>query len=178
MKVTLIRHTKVALPEGTCYGWSDVALADTFEQEAAATKHNLQKNLPFDAIFSSPLTRARRLAAYCGYPTPTLDDRLKEINMGEWEMRRYDDIEREDPHILAWYEDYMHLEATGGESFPMLYRRVAAFLDQLKTRSYNRVAVFSHGGVLICAGIYGGLFTKENAFENLVPFGGIEEIEI
>ena len=66
MKVTLIRHTKVAVPEGTCYGWSDVALADTFEQEAAATKHNLQKNLPFDAIFSSPLTRARQLAAYCG----------------------------------------------------------------------------------------------------------------
>ena len=98
--------------------------------------------------------------------------------MGEWEMRRYDDIEREDPHILAWYEDYMRLETTGGESFPMLYRRVTAFLDQLKTRSYNRVALFSHGGVLICAGIYGGLFTKENAFENLVPFGGIEEIEI
>ena len=88
MKVTLIRHTKVALPEGTCYGWSDVALADTFEQEAAATKHNLQKNLPFDAIFSSPLTRARQLAAYRGYPyarRPSQGD--KHGRMGDASLR-------------------------------------------------------------------------------------------
>lgn len=178
MKVTLIRHTKVDVPKGTCYGWSDVPVAKSFEEEAAVTKQNLMKKQPFDAVFSSPLTRARKLAAYCGYPNPTLDDRLKEMNMGDWEMRLYDDIAKEDPHILAWYKDYMHLEATGGESFPLLYDRVSAFLDWLKTLSYDHVAIFAHGGVLICAGIYGGLFAKENAFENLVAFGGIQEIEI
>ena len=72
----------------------------------------------------------------------------------------------------------MHLEATGGESFPLLYDRVSAFLDWLKTQSYDHVAIFAHGGVLICAGIYGRLFAKANAFENLVAFGGIQEIEI
>ena len=178
MKVTLIRHTKVDVPKGTCYGWSDVPVAKSFEEEAAVTKQNLMKKQPFDAVFSSPLTRARKLAAYCGYPNPTLDNRLKEMNMGDWEMRLYDDIAKEDPHILAWYEDYMHLEATGGESFPLLYGRVSAFLDWLKTQSYDHVAIFAHGGVLICAGIYSGLFAKENAFENLVAFGGIQEIEI
>lgn len=178
MKVTLIRHTKVDVPKGTCYGWSDVPVAKSFEEEAAVTKQNLMKKQPFDAVFSSPLTRARKLAAYCGYPNPTLDDRLKEMNMGDWEMRLYDDIAKEDPYILAWYEDYMHLEATGGESFPLLYDRVSAFLDWLKTQSYDHVAIFAHGGVLICTGIYGGLFAKENAFENLVAFGGIQEIEI
>jgi len=178
MKVTLIRHTKVDVPKGTCYGWSDVPVAKSFEEEAAVTKQNLMKKQPFDAVFSSPLTRARKLAAYCGYPNPTLDNRLKEMNMGDWEMRLYDDIAKEDPHILAWYEDYMHLEATGGESFPLLYDRVSAFLDWLKTQSYDHVAIFAHGGVLICAGIYGRLFAKENAFKNLVAFGGIQEIEI
>ena len=178
MKVTLIRHTKVDVPKGTCYGWSDVSVAKSFEEEAAITKQNLMKKQPFDAVFSSPLTRARKLASYCGYPNPTLDNRLKEMNMGDWEMRLYDDIAKEDPHILAWYEDYMHLEATGGESFPLLYDRVSAFLDWLKTQSYDHVAIFAHGGVLICAGIYGGLFAKANAFENLVAFGGIQEIEI
>lgn len=178
MKVTLIRHTKVDVPKGTCYGWSDVPVAKSFEEEAAVTKQNLMKKQPFDAVFSSPLTRARKLAAYCGYPNPTLDNRLKEMNMGDWEMRLYDDIAKEDPHILAWYEDYMHLEATGGESFPLLYDRVSAFLDWLKTQSYDHVTIFAHGGVLICAGIYGRLFAKENAFKNLVAFGGIQEIEI
>ncbi|MBW4907790.1 alpha-ribazole phosphatase family protein [Prevotella salivae] len=178
MKVTLIRHTKVNVPKGTCYGWSDVPVADSFCEEATITKANLSKKPPFDAVFSSPLTRARKLASYCGYDNPTLDDRLKEMNMGDWEMRLYDDIAKEDPHILAWYEDYMHLEATGGESFPMLFKRVSSFLDWLKQQPFEHVGIFAHGGVLICAGIYGGLFPKENAFENLTAFGGIEEIEL
>ena len=32
MKVTLIRHTKVDVPKGTCYGWSDVPVANSFEE--------------------------------------------------------------------------------------------------------------------------------------------------
>lgn len=38
----MIRHTSVGVPKGTCYGWSDVPVADTFEQEAAVTKENLK----------------------------------------------------------------------------------------------------------------------------------------
>ena len=34
MKVLLIRHTSVNMPPGTCYGQTDVPLADTFGQEA------------------------------------------------------------------------------------------------------------------------------------------------
>ena len=52
------------------------------------------------------------------------------------------------------------------------------FLNELKNKPYNNVAIFAHGGVLICAGIYGKLFKKENAFENLVDYGGIQTIEI
>ena len=176
MKVILIRHTRVDVPRGTCYGWSDVPVADTFEQEAAVTKANLDRFKPFDAVYSSPLTRATKLASYCGYPTPTLDDRLKEMNMGDWEMKRYNDIR--DPNLQCWYNDYMHLAATNGESFPLLYARIAAFLDELRRQPYHRVAIFAHGGVLICAGIYARLFPEEGCFQHLVDFGGIEEIEI
>lgn len=176
MEVFLIRHTRVNVPKGTCYGQTDVGVADTFEQEAAVTKHNLQEHLPFDAVYSSPLTRARKLAAYCGYPNAQLDDRLKEMAMGEWEMRMYDSIK--DDRLEAWYKDYMHMPTPGGESLPMLYQRVAAFLDELKTKPYRRVAVFAHAGVLICAGLYGGLFNEENAWSNLTDYGGIERIVI
>ena len=57
MDIVLIRHTSVGVPKGTCYGWSDVPVAETFEQEAAVTKSNLGDGA-FDAVFSSPLTRA------------------------------------------------------------------------------------------------------------------------
>lgn len=176
MEVVLIRHTSVGVPKGTCYGWSDVPVAETFHEEAAVTKRNLQPLEPFDMVFSSPLTRARKLADYCGYPHPIIDERLKEMNMGDWEMKQYDDIT--DPALQRWYTDYMHLAVTNGESFPMIYSRVSAFLDELKQKPWRRVAVFAHGGVLICAGIYGGLFPAEHAFENLTAYGGIEKISI
>lgn len=176
MQVVLIRHTSVAVPRGTCYGQTDVPVSDTFEQEAEQTLRNLQPFMPFDAVYSSPLTRARKLAAYCGYPTPTVDARLMEMNMGQWEMQLYDEIQ--DPHLQAWYQDYMHLPTTGGEAFPDLRARVASFLDQLRQQEYERVAIFAHGGVLVAAGLYAGLYTEENAWDHLVPFGGLITIEL
>lgn len=98
------------------------------------------------------------------------------MNMGDWEMKLFDEIE--DENLQRWYNDYMHLAATNGESFPVLYARVASFLDELKTKPYRRVAIFAHGGVLICAGIYGGLFPEKDCFSHLVPFGGMETINI
>ncbi|MCI1291223.1 MAG: alpha-ribazole phosphatase family protein [Prevotella sp.] len=198
MKVILIRHTRVGVPKGTCYGWADVPVAETFPQEAAETESQLGKlmkeeGIPssFDAVFTSPLTRARKLAAFCGYSTDgfparpgrklgkaTIDNRLKEMNMGAWEMKRFEDIAKTDPFILKWYDDYMHLSCTGGEGFPDLYARVSSFLDELKKKPYRHAALFAHGGVLICAGIYGGLFSAEHAFEHETNYGGIEEINI
>lgn len=175
MEVVLIRHTSVAVPKGTCYGQTDVPVAETFESEAAVTKHNLGDE-PFDAVYSSPLMRARKLASYCGYTDPTVDDRLKEMNMGDWEMRRFDDIS--DENLKKYYDDFLHTPTTNGESFEQLYARVAAFLDVLKTKNYRRVAVFAHGGVLICAGIYAGLFLPEDGFKHNPPYGGIIEITL
>ena len=176
MEVVLVRHTRVDVPRGTCYGQTDVPLAATFEQEASDALQNLQPYMPFDAVFSSPLSRALRLAAYCGYGHPHTDERLMEMSMGEWEMRCYDDID--DPYLQRWYADYMHLPTPGGEGFPQLYSRVGSFLDELRKQTYRRVAVFAHGGVLVCAGLYGGLYDEQEAWEHLVDFGGLLRITI
>lgn len=98
--------------------------------------------------------------------------------MGDWEMMRYDDIESKDPAILKWYNDYMNLAATNGESYRLLYQRVADFLDELRQKEFERVAIFAHGGVLICAGVYARLFPEEECFSHLVPYGGIQLIEL
>ncbi len=176
MEVILVRHTSVDVPKGTCYGWTDVPVRQTFGQEAEVTKRQLQQYLPFDKVFSSPLTRARKLAAYCGYPDATTDDRIKEMNMGQWEMQRYDEIQ--DPHLQQWYDDYIHQPTTGGESFEQQYRRVASFLDQLKNMPFRRVAIFAHAGVLISAGLYAGLYSWQDAWSNLTDYGGHITINI
>ena len=176
MEVILIRHTSVDVPPWMCYGQTDVPLKPTFETEAAVTAENLKAYLPFDHVYTSPLTRCVRLATYCGYPDAERDKRIMEINFGDWEMKPFE--QNEDPRLQEWYADYMNVAATGGESFTMQYRRVSQFLDELKKQPNTRVAIFAHGGVLICAQLYAGILKAEEAFDALTPYGGIVRINL
>lgn len=180
MDITLIRHTAVDVPPGVCYGQTDVPLKASFIQEAAITSIRLEKQAAargdFDKAFTSPLSRCTRLADYCGYLDAERDDRLKELNFGAWEMQPFLTIT--DPRMQEWIDDYFNVPATGGESFRMQYARVAAFLDELKQQAYQRVAIFAHGGVLICAQIYAGTLREEDAFSALTPYGGMVNITV
>ena len=77
MVIYFIRHTSVDVPQGVCYGQTDVPLKPTFEAEATQTAAHLQ-GLSFDKVYTSPLTRCVRLATFCGYPDAERDDRLKD----------------------------------------------------------------------------------------------------
>ena len=141
MNITFIRHTSVDVPPGVCYGQTDVPLRSTFPQEAANVRMRLQASLAqgeaFDQVFTSPLSRCTRLAEYCGYREAKRDPRLLELDFGTWEMQPF--ATNTDPRLAEWYADYLHIPATGGESFTQQYRRVSAFLDELRTCPYDRV---------------------------------------
>ncbi|KAB4022111.1 alpha-ribazole phosphatase, partial [Bacteroides uniformis] len=49
---------------------------------------------------------------------------------------------------------------------------------ELKKKPYTRVAIFAHGGVLICAQLYAGILKAEEAFDALTPYGGIVRINL
>ena len=175
MKVVLIRHTSVDIIPGTCYGQTDVPLTDTFPAEAAIVR-NAIPDIRFDVVCSSPLTRCRRLAEFCGYPEPLMDDRIKELNFGDWEMMMYDEID--DPNIKNWHTHFVETPIPGGESFRDIYNRVSSFLDSLKESGAKNVLIFAHGGVLACAKVYAGQTKLKNIFDELTPFGGMIEINV
>lgn len=176
MEVILVRHTSVDVPTGTCYGQTNVPLRSTFEEEAMIVASALQGYAPFDRVYTSPLSRCTRLATFCGYADAQRDKRLLEMNFGEWEMQRYEEIE--DPQLQAWYADWKQVSATGGESFVQQYERVAQFLSELKEKPYSKVAIFSHGGVLTCAKMYAEELSAEGAFASPTPYGGIINLTI
>ncbi len=176
MEVLLIRHTAVDVAPGICYGQTDVPLKPTFEQEAEVVKGALSAHEPFDAVYTSPLSRCVRLAVYCGYPDAIRENRIMEINFGEWEMQPFAEIK--DPRLQEWYNDHLNVAATGGESFTLLYERVAGFLEELKTKQYSKVALFCHGGSILCAQVYAKTISVEEAFKALTPYGGIVRINI
>ncbi len=129
MKLYFIRHTSVKISKSVCYGQTNVPLNDTFEQEAEIVKNNLA-GIHFDAVLSSPLSRCRKLAKYCGYENPKLHDRLKEINFGDWEMQEWDKIEG----IDKWFDNWLETPAKNGESFRDMYSRFVSFMDDLKKK--------------------------------------------
>lgn len=177
MELILIRHTSVAVPRGVCYGNSDVPLSGTFEEEAYEVRKKLH-GYRFGRVYTSPLTRCVRLAEYCGYPEAIRDSRLKEMNFGEWEMKRFDEIS--DPRLQEWYDDYMNVAPTGGESSMSQKERFESFIRMLKRdfSGQETVAAFTHGGILIHALVrYCGKTYKE-AFGTALPYGTILELDI
>ena len=180
MNVYLVRHTAVDVPRGMCYGQTDVPLKETFPQEAAAVAGRLDAVLPdrsiLDTVYTSPLSRATRLAEFCGYGDAVRESRIMEINFGEWEGQDYNTIQ--DPRLQEWFEDYLHVRATGGESFEDQFNRVAEFLKEQKLSGKRNILCFCHGGVLICAKILSGLLKPEEAFSSLDDYGSVIKVEI
>lgn len=142
MRLWLIRHPPPAVPPGTCYGSTDLPLADDPAVHAAALRPLLPAGVP---IYSSPLTRCRRLAEIL-HPAPLFDDRLREIDFGDWEMQPWDSLDRR--LLDAWAADPFHFVPPGGEAVAALRTRVRDFLDGLGGDS----VLVAHAGVIkVCA---------------------------
>lgn len=175
MNLTVVRHTSVAVPRGTCYGQTDVALAETFPEEAETVVRNLGDIRPA-AVFTSPLSRCVRLAEFCGYPEATRDPRLMELNFGEWEMKRWDEIT--DPRLNLWFEDWVNVAATGGEAYVDQCRRVTDFINDLKAKRIDNALIFTHGGVIAHLLVAAGVITAEEALGKVPPYGSIVRIKL
>lgn len=181
MKLTLIRHTHVDVPKGICYGRTDVPLATTFEEEANVVKQQLT-SFKFDKVFTSPLTRATRLAEYCGYPYAVRDERLLELDFGDWEMHSYDELYQTDEYFKRWCEHYWEMSTPHGESLAHQAQRFADFrkdLTTLHTTSVNpHYAAFCHGGILTIALAQQTDIPIHEAFSRVPPYGSVITIDL
>ncbi len=142
MELFLIRHPEPAVPEGTCYGRSDIGLAGDAGIAAARLRTHLPEGIP---VYTSPLTRCRSVAEQLS-PAPAVDERLIEMHFGAWEMRRWDVIEKS--AFDAWVADILNFAPPGGESAADMLARTLAFLDELQSGEAPAAAVVTHGGVL------------------------------
>jgi alpha-ribazole phosphatase len=173
MKLTLIRHTSVAVPPGVCYGQSDVDVSNNFELEAKLV-HDKLHGRSFDVVYSSPLQRCTKLARYCGFNEPMVENRLMELNFGAWELEVWDEIQ--DPHLNVYFENWIDRAPTHGESFRDLVARVARFLEELKSKPYENIVVFTHGGVIRAIWLLINGIDLENAFDLEVGYGEVVEV--
>jgi broad specificity phosphatase PhoE len=137
-------------------GFTDTPLNDKGRQQAAELAERVAP-LGIVSLWSSDLQRALETAEIVGGHIgllPRLDERLREANRGEWEGRRFIDIEREEPELYAaWRRAGAGFRFPGGESLREQQQRVDAALADVRASDELPALVICHGGsirVVLC----------------------------
>ena len=152
MKLWLLRHARVSLDAGLCYGVSDVPADVGLSQQAAECAAKLlPPGLP---VRVSGMGRAHQLASalYLLRPDlqlPVLDPRLNEMDFGCWELQRWDDIPRS--AFDDWMADFANHRFGGSESTQGVIDRVANVIDELRHQSVAEAVWVTHAGVIRAA---------------------------
>ena len=143
-EIYLIRHTTPAVEKGTCYGQADLDVTESFFDEAALIKQYLPAHI--QSVYASPLQRCSKLAQHL-FPSHNIlfHDELKEINCGEWELKKWDDIPQE--IVMPWMNDFVNVRIPGGESYLDLFERTTTIFESIAAKK-ETAAIVSHGGVL------------------------------
>lgn len=174
-RIVLIRHTRVDVAPGVCYGQTDVPLASTFDDEAAT----MLSRMPWSPaeIWTSPASRCTRLAEYFSVPSIHDDPRLLELNFGEWENRAWESFRS--PQSEAWALDPMNIRPPGGETGAELHARVGEIRNELLARIAARaaahedlrIAVVTHAGVIRSWRAHASGRGLMDFFGKAVPYG-------
>jgi alpha-ribazole phosphatase len=214
MKVFLIRHTPTIAPKGVIYGRTDLDIKEPWEPlfreimdylSDDSSSHSELSGEQRHLYFSSPLIRCKKMAEFMSstYLKPSAsihyDDRLMEIDFGDWEMGKWADIPREE--IDHWMADFVNLAPPAGESFAEVYGRSVNFWKEqiesllaeplnvlpgeVSTARVKTVArmepvvyIFGHGGVLRSFLCYIMGMDMKDAFKMILRHGSVTEIEL
>ena len=160
--LVLLRHGQTDYNvAGRMQGHLDSVLTDTGLAQAVAAAPDIAKVAP-ERIISSDLQRARHTAdlvgGACGLPI-TLDPRLRETHLGEWQGRTVLEIERDYPGAIAAWRADPTWAPPGGESRVDVVRRSRPVVEELDDELVGAVAatvvLVAHGGLI--AGLVCGL---------------------
>ncbi|MCR4031157.1 MULTISPECIES: alpha-ribazole phosphatase [Flavobacterium] len=176
MEIYLVRHTETICEKGICYGQSDVAILEPFDEIFS----RIVSELPSEAvIFSSPLKRCAILAKHIRENVKTIsyqeDDRLKEMNFGDWELKKWDEIPPQE--LNPWMEDFVNIKVTNGESFIELHERVGRFFNEI-SKIKEPIIIVAHAGIIRSILCHQTSLPLKDAFNSKVDFGEVIRIEL
>jgi probable phosphoglycerate mutase len=152
MRLFLIRHGRTSWnARGLFQGGRDIPLDETGRAQAEAMAERLA-SVPFTAVWSSPLSRARETADLLAFKkglNVRLHEGLSEIRHGKWEGLEADIVAQRWPRLFRlWKERPQEVVMPGGESLEDVQTRALSAMDDLLSSDSDPVAVVSHDAVL------------------------------
>ncbi len=175
MEIYLVRHTRVAVAPGICYGQSDVACTTQFEEEVGQVRQKLG-NLADYLVYSSPLKRCTCLAEKLS-ANFVMDNRLLELHFGDWEMQAWSSLEG--PQLGQWMADFVNVPPPNGESYRDLYQRCEEFLGEVSGKHQDqKLVLVTHGGVIRAIVSYLLGLPLENSFRLAFDYGSVSLVDM
>lgn len=148
----LVRHGETNWNrEGRYQGQIDTSLSE-FGREQGKKVAEALKNVPIDICYASPLSRSYETASMCAEPhglAVIKDDRLLEINHGEWEGLLAAEVEQRYPELaVRWRTTVVDVQMPGGENIEdVRVRSMAAFQEYAQKHVGQTVLVVAHDAV-------------------------------
>jgi broad specificity phosphatase PhoE len=143
--INLVRHGETDWNLNRRYqGWEDIPLNDTGREQAQLVAQAIAREPRWDAIYSSPLSRAlstaQAIAELSGMSEIVEDPDLRERFYGEAEGLTSDEREAKWPGLLEW---------PGLERQDVMTARAMSALERVAERHVGgRVLVVAHGGLI------------------------------
>ena len=166
-------------------GVSDIPLNPNGQLQAKAAANKLVNQVRnITAIYSSPQKRAfqtaQAVSERLGLPIYQ-DDRLREINLGDWEGRLSTEIKQNDgERNWTWHHFPLAVNPPGehGESVMQVVERVSAALDEIAEKHpQETVVVVTHGFTLAVAVCQALGVDLNHLFEYIPENAGLTRIE-
>ena len=182
LRLLLIRHAETDWNRERRYqGYRDTALSETGRAQAEAAGRLLAAER-FEAVWSSPLKRARETAAAIAAPqglAVRVEEAFGEMRFGEWEGLTVDEVIARFPTLYrAWLETPHLVAPPGAETLGEVRARALKGLETLRAAHDGRtVCLVTHGvtsRILILEALGLGL---DRIWSLQVSFTGISELE-
>ena len=160
MRLLLVRHGETDWnAAGRIQGCTDTPLNARGRAQAAALAEKLRSSEErAEALYTSPLRRARETAAIVGAELalePETVEALREISFGVWEGCSWEEIQRRWPREFAWCEgDRLRRSPPGGESYGQLMERALPAVEAIRRAPGGTAVAICHSAVIravLCA---------------------------
>ncbi|UNY97676.1 alpha-ribazole phosphatase [Zhouia spongiae] len=173
MEIYLIRHTTPKIDKGICYGQADIPLNENFEKELQNIRKQLPENHNTFKVYTSPLKRCALLAKRIS-PNVIEDEALKELNFGNWELRKWNDIPTKE--LDPWMRDFVNVKVPYGESYTDLAKRVHNRLTHYIGCATDNLIIVTHAGPIRAFLATLLQVPLEKSFRIKIPYGSVVHI--
>jgi alpha-ribazole phosphatase len=151
-RLFLVRHGEVvSRGQGKFLGFTDLDLSNRGKRQVRSLAEYLNET-PLDQAYASDLKRAVDSAkSICRDRSirPVIRPAFREMNMGDWDGKSWEEVKRENPKIRAlFFYDLKNFYFPGGENWTQFRSRVLKGLKiLLKENQGKDILLAAHAGV-------------------------------